>query len=119
MNIEASYEWFAYAVIFMGMFMLAFGAISIFISALLSDGRTAAISSLGLLIVMYFMETIGQSVEKLDIIRSLSLFHYVQYSKILVFHDLSLDNFAVLIAVTVVFLVLAVLAFRRRDINVS
>jgi ABC-2 type transport system permease protein len=42
----------------------------------LNDGRTAAIASLGLLIVMYFMETIGQSVEKLEIIRSFSLFHY-------------------------------------------
>jgi ABC-2 type transport system permease protein len=119
MNIDASYQWFAYALVFMGLFMLAFGAISLFVSAVLSDGRTAAIGSLGLLIVMYFMETIGQSVEKLEIIRSLSLFHYVQYSKILVFHDLSLGNLAVLAAVAVLFLGLAVLAFRRRDINVT
>ncbi len=85
----------------------------------MSDGRIAALVSLGLLIVMYFMETVGQSVEKLDIIRSLSLFHYARYSDILVFHDLSVGNVAVLVAVTVVFLGLAVLAFRRRDINVT
>jgi ABC-2 type transport system permease protein len=119
MNIDASYQWLAYALAFMGLFMLAFGAISLFVSAVLNDGRTAAIASLGLLIVMYFMETIGQSVEKLEIIRSFSLFHYVQYSKILVFHDLSLGDLAVMLAVTILFIGLAVLAFRRKDINVT
>ncbi|HEY3273906.1 MAG TPA: ABC transporter permease subunit [Methanocella sp.] len=119
MNIDASYQWFAYALAVMGLFMLAFGAISLFVSAVLSDGRTAAIMSLGLLIVMYFMETIGQSVEKLAPVRSLSLFHYTRFGDILVLHDLSFGNLAVLVAVTVMFLGLAVLAFRRRDINVT
>ena len=119
MNIDASYLWFACALGFMGLFMLAFGAVSLFISAVLSDGRVAALVSLGLLIVMYFMETIGQTVDKLNVIRSLSMFHYVSYSDILVFHNLSLGNVAVLAAVTIVFLGLAVLAFRRRDINVA
>jgi ABC-2 type transport system permease protein len=71
-----------------------------------------------MLIVMYFMETIGQSVEKLAIVRSLSLFHYARYNEILVFHDLCFGNLAVMLAVATVFLGLAVLAFRRRDINV-
>jgi ABC-2 type transport system permease protein len=119
MNIDASYQWFAFALAFMGLSMLAFGAISLFVSAVLSDGRIAAMGSLGLLIVMYFMETVGQSVESLGIIRSFSLFHYARYSDILVLHDVGLGNVAVLLAVTVVFLGLAVLAFRRRDINVT
>ncbi len=119
MNIDVSYQWFAYALAFMGVFMLAFGAISLFVSAVLSDGRTSAIISMGLLIVMYFMETIGQSVEKLSVVRSLSLFHYAQYSNILVYHDLSIGNLGVLITVAIVFLALAMFAFRRRDINVT
>jgi len=119
MNIDASYPWFAWALAFMALFMLAFGAIALFISAIMSDGRAAALVSLGLLIVMYFLETVGQTVEKLDPIRSLSLFHYVQYSQILIFHDLSIGNFAVLAAVTAVFLALAAFAFQRRDINVT
>ncbi|OPY27238.1 MAG: ABC-2 family transporter protein [Methanocella sp. PtaU1.Bin125] len=119
MNIEVSYLWLALALALMGLFMLAFGAISLFVSAVLSDGRTAAIVSLGLLIVMYFMETIGQSVEKLGLIRSLSLFHYAQYSDILVYHDLSPGNAGVLATVTIAFLALAVFIFRRRDIHVT
>jgi ABC-2 type transport system permease protein len=85
----------------------------------LSDGRTAAITSLGLLIVMYFMETIGQSVEKLAPVRSLSLFHYTRFSDILVLHDMSFGNMAVLIVVAILFLALAVFVFRHRDINVT
>ncbi|MGA9139823.1 MAG: ABC transporter permease subunit [Methanocella sp.] len=119
MNIGASYQWFACALAFMGLFMLAFGAISLFISAIMSDGRIAGIVSLGLLIVMYFMETVGESVEKLAIVRSLSLFHYARYSEILVYHDLSIANIAVLIGIAIAFVALAVIAFRRRDINVA
>ncbi len=119
MNIDASYQWFACALAFMGLFMLAFGAISLFISAIMSDGRIAGIVSLGLLIVMYFMETVGESVEKLAIVRSLSLFHYARYSEILVYHDLSIVNIAVLIGIAIAFVALAVIAFRRRDINVA
>lgn len=118
MGIAASIGWLAYAVAFAGVFMLAFGGISLLISAVLSDGRTAAIVSLGLLIVMYFMETVGQSVDKLGVVRSLSLFHYAPYGDIMVYHDLSLGDLGVLIAVAAVSVALAVYAFRRRDINV-
>jgi ABC-2 type transport system permease protein len=119
MNIAASYDWFAYALVCLGLFTLSFGAISLFVSAILSDGRAAAIVSLGILFIMYFMETVGQSVEKLSIVRSLSLFHYAQYSDMLIYHDLSPGNMAVLATVAIVFLGLAAFAFRHRDINVA
>jgi ABC-2 type transport system permease protein len=119
MSIEASYGWFAYALVCLGAFTLAFGAISLFVSAIMSDGRAAALVSLGLLFVMYFMETIGQSVEKLDVVRSLSLFHYARYSDMLVYHNFSYGNLGILVAVAIVFLGLAAFAFRRRDINVT
>ena len=117
MAFEAS--WLVIALVCLGLFTLSFGAISLFISAILSDGRVAAIVSLGILFVMYFMETVGQSVEKLAIVRSLSLFHYARYSDMLVYHDLSLGNLGILVAVAIVFLGLAAFAFRRRDINVA
>jgi ABC-2 type transport system permease protein len=119
MNIEASYVWFAFAIACLGIFTLAFGAISLFVSAVFSDGRAAGLVSLGLLFVMYFMETVGQSIEKLSIVRSLSLFHYARYTDMLIYHDLSLGNLGVLAAVAIVFLALAALVFRRRDINVA
>jgi ABC-2 type transport system permease protein len=112
MNIAASYQWFAYALAYMGLFMLAFGAISLFISAILSDGRVAGAVSLGLLIVMYFMQTVGESVQNLELVQSLSLFHYARYSEILVYHDLSLANIAVLAVVWIAIRFIFRLAFR-------
>lgn len=118
-GLSTSLVWVAYALAYVGLFALAFGAISMLISALLSDGRQAALLSIGVLFVMYFAETIGSTVASMDIITKLSLFHYVNSSDILVGHTLNLVNVVVLIGVLVVFLVLAVLAYRRKEINVT
>jgi ABC-2 type transport system permease protein len=119
MNIETSVPWLVYALAYMWMFTLAFGAITLFVSALSSDGRRAALVSLGILIVMYFLETIGSVVDLLGPIRYLSLFHYAPYNDMLITKTLSLTNAGVMLAAAVVFLALAVYMFRRRDINVA
>jgi ABC-2 type transport system permease protein len=118
-GISPAIQWIALDMAYIALLGLSFGAISLFISAVLSDGKQAALMSLGLLILMYFIETIGSTVKGLSFVQSLSLFHYVNNSDILVAHQLSATNAAVLIVVLVVFLALAVLAFRRRDINVT
>jgi ABC-2 type transport system permease protein len=119
MNIETSIPWLAYTMGYMGMLTLAFGAVSLFISAYMSDGRKAVLTSLGIMVVMYFMETVGSVVDLLGPIRYLSIFHYAQYNQMLMSHTLSLVDFGVMLAVTVVFLALAAYVFRRRDINVA
>ncbi len=83
MNIETSIPWLAYAMAYMGVLTIAFGAISLFISAVLSDGRKAALVSLGIMVLMYFMETVGSVVDLLGPIRYLSLFHYARYNEML------------------------------------
>jgi ABC-2 type transport system permease protein len=118
-NVTASVPWLAYTLSYMGMFVLAFGAIALFISAYLSDSRRAVLVSLGVLVTMYFLETLGSVVDLLGPIRYLSLFHYAQYNAILMSRTLSLADFVVMLAVAVVFLALTVYAFRRRDINVA
>jgi ABC-2 type transport system permease protein len=119
LGITTSLPWMAYALVYMGVLTLAFGAIALFISASLSDGRKAALTSLGVLILMYFMETIGSIVDLLGPIRYLSLFHYARYNEMLMTRTLSLADIGVMLAVAVVFLALAVMAFQKRDINVS
>jgi ABC-2 type transport system permease protein len=118
-NEEVQIEWFALALLFMGVFTLAVGAASLFLSALMSDGKRAAFISIGVLLAMYLVESIGAMVTSIDWARRLSLFHYLKVNTIAVTHTINWNNMAVLLAVTVVFLVLAVLAFRQRDINVS
>jgi ABC-2 type transport system permease protein len=119
LNIETSIPWLAYTIGYMGVLTLAFGAISLFISAIMSDGRRAALTSLGIMVVMYFMETVGSVVDLLGPIRYLSLFHYARYNEMLMTRTLSPVDIGVMLAVAVVFLALATYMFRRRDINVA
>jgi ABC-2 type transport system permease protein len=119
MSIETSIPWLAYALAYMWVFTLAFGGISLFISALSSDGRRAALTSLGVLVIMYFMETIGSVVDLLGPIRYLSLFHYARYNEMLMTKTMSLVDLGVLLSVAVVFVALAAYVFRGRDINVG
>ncbi len=119
LGIETSIPWLAYSLVYMGMLTLAFGAIALFISALMSDGRRAALTSLGVMVLMYFMETVGSVVDLLGPIRYLSLFHYARYNEMLVTRTLSLADIGVMLAVAIVFVALAVYVFRRRDIMVA
>jgi ABC-2 type transport system permease protein len=118
-NEDVQIEWFALAMLFMGVFTLAVGAASMFLSALMSDARKSALISVGVLLAMYLVESIGAMVTSIDWARRLSLFHYLKVNTIAVTHTVNWGNLAVLLAVMVVFLALAVIAFRQRDINVA
>ena len=111
--------WFAYAMVFIGAFMLAVGSGALLLSALMSDGKKAAFSAIGILLAMFLVENIGSMITSIDWARKLSLYHYAKVTTIVLNHDVNWMNLGVLLAATVVFLVLAVIAFRRRDINVS
>jgi ABC-2 type transport system permease protein len=116
---DTQIKWFAYAMLFVGAFTIAVGAMSLFISSVMSDGRRAALLSLGILLAMFLVENIGTMVTSIDWARKLSLFHYAKVGSIVMAQSVDWVNMGVLLAVAVVFLVLAVIAFRQRDINVS
>lgn len=118
-NITTPFLWFGWTMLYMGLFGLAFGAIALLISAVLSNGRQAAMVSIGVMLAMYFMETVGSVVPSVDIIRKLSLFHYVNYVGILGSHQLNWADAGILIAVAAIFLALTVYVYGRREINVS
>jgi len=71
------------------------------------------------LLAMYLIENIGSMVTGIDWLRALSLFHYLKLNTIAVSHVVNWTNLGVLIAVAIVFLALSVIAFKRRDINIS
>lgn len=112
-------EWFVWALVFLFGFALAAGAMSLLISAISSDGKKAALISIGILALMYFMETIGSQVSFLNPIRLLSLFHYANPAAIINQHSLVWMDLGVLVAVAVIFVSLALWRFNIRDINVS
>jgi ABC-2 type transport system permease protein len=112
-------KWFAIAFLFMGVFVIAIGAMTLLISAILSDGRKAALISLGIMLAMFLVENIGSMVTSIDLIRKLSLFHYAKVVTIINTQTVDWANLGIMVAAIVVFVILAVVAFRRRDINVS
>lgn len=112
-------KWFAFALLFMGAFTIAVGAMALFVSSIMSDGRRAALLSLGILLAMFLVENIGSMVTSIDWARKLSLFHYSKVGTIVTTQSVDWVNMGILLAVAVVFLVLSVVAFRQRDINVS
>lgn len=116
---DSSIRWFAYAMLFMGFFLVAAGAMAMLISSLMSDGRKAALVSLGILLAMFLVENIGSMVTSIDWARSLSLFHYLRLTSIVMNHEVVWWNAGILLVITVVCLVLAVIVFRQRDINVT
>lgn len=116
---DPSIKWFAYAMLFMGFFMVAVGAMALLISTLMSDGKRAALASLGVLLAMFLVENIGSMVTSIEWARKLSLFHYAKLSAIVVAHDVNWMNAGILLAVAVICLALAVFVFRQRDINVT
>ncbi len=111
--------WFAYGMLFSGMFMVAVGAGALLLSALMSDGKKAAFSAIGILLAMFLVENIGSMITSIDWARQLSLYHYAKVTTIVLNHEVSWTNFGILAAAAIVFLALAVIVYQRRDINVT
>ncbi len=92
---------------------LFFGGIAMLCSAIFHRRFLAIAISLALLVVMYFVDGLANSVEFLEDIQPLSAFYYYGSA---IQNGIDWANFAGLTAVTLVLVGLAVLIFRRRDI---
>jgi ABC-2 type transport system permease protein len=112
---------FAYGMIFTAGFLLAVGGGSLLLSAIMSNGRNAAFASIGVLLAMFLVENIGSMVTSIDWARKLSLFHYAKVSGFIAnpAAEIAWVNLGILLVVAAVFLALAVIAYKRRDINVT
>jgi len=112
---------FGVGMLFTGVFLLAVGGGSLLLSALTSNGRSAALASVGVLFAMYMVENIGSAVSSIDWARKLSLFHYASITGIITDPAVPIDwaNLGILLAAAAVFLGLAIYAYQRRDIHVT
>lgn len=95
---------------------LAFGAIALAISAA-TGNRAASIGiTVALMIAMYLIDALANIVDGLNAIRPVSLFKYYAAHDPLRY-GLNPGDCAVLIGVTIVFLVISLVAFERRDLS--
>ncbi len=105
----------AAALLMLVLLGLAFGAMALAISAF-TGNRAASIGiAIALMVVMYLTDALANIVDGLNAVRPLSLFHYYMGGDPLR-NGLNLADAGVLVAVTVAFLVAAVVAFERRDL---
>jgi ABC-2 type transport system permease protein len=93
----------------------SFGTISLAIAAWTGNRSAAAGVPIGLMVVMYLVQSLSPQVESLRAINWLSLFHYYLGHSPLK-HGLDLGDTAVLVAVAAVFLAISLIAFDRRDL---
>ena len=94
---------------------LAFGAMALAIAAWSGNRGAAAGIPIGLMVVMYLVQTLSPQIESLRAINPLSLFHYYLGHNALK-NGLDLGDAAVLAAVAVAFLAASLWLFERRDL---
>jgi ABC-2 type transport system permease protein len=105
----------AAALVMLVLLGLAFGAIALAISAATGNRGASIGLTVALLVVMYLVDALSAIVDGLGVIRPLSLFRYYMGDDPLR-AGLNFADAAVLAAVAAVFLVIAVVAFERRDL---
>ena len=93
----------------------AFGSIALAIAAWTGNRGAAAGVPAGLMVFMYLVQSLSGQIESLRTINPLSLFHYYLGHSPLK-NGLDLGDTAVLVAVTVVFVAISLVAFERRDL---
>jgi ABC-2 type transport system permease protein len=102
--------------LFLGTIMsLAFGMMALALAAWRGNRGAAAGIPIGLMVVMYLVQTLSPQVPSLRDINWLSLFHYYLGHNALK-NGLDLGDTAVLAAVAVVFMAASLVLFERRDL---
>jgi ABC-2 type transport system permease protein len=105
----------AAACVMLVLLCLVFGSLALAISAATGNRGAAIGVAVGLLVVTYLIDGLAAIVDGLKSIQWLSPFHYYMGNDPLS-NGFDLGDAAVLAAITVVFMVLSLIAFERRDL---
>lgn len=100
------------------LFCWAFYAITIFLSSLFSDKGKVVFFSTGIAVFMYAINIISQLKENLDKLKYFSFFYYLDANKILAENIIPDDMYLVFIGIALIFSLIALLIFTKRDISV-
>lgn len=98
---------------------VAFLMIGMLLGAFLPNRRSAVIVTTALFIASYLLKSLPAMVNSLDPIKPLSLFSYFNSSASVFTHGAAASDVAILLGVSAISLILAVIAFQRRNINVG
>ena len=99
--------------------LLAFAMLSLVLGAFLPTRRVAAMAATVLFIASYFGEGLLGMVSSLEPLRPLSLFYYFDATPAIFTEGVDAADVALLLGVALLFFVLALLSFERRNITVG
>jgi len=105
----------AAALVMLVLIGLAFGAIALAIAAFTGNRGVAIGVAVALMVVMYLVDALSAIVDSLGVVRPLSLFRYYMGGDPLR-NGIAFADAGVLAAVAVVFLIISLVAFERRDL---
>ncbi len=98
---------------------MAFAMIGLFLGAFLPNRRLASMTATVFLIASYFGENIASMVDSLKVVKPLSLFTYFDSSAAVFADGARASDVLILLGVVVVFFVLALVSFQRRNVTVG
>lgn len=97
--------------------VMAFAMMSLFLGALLPTRRAAAMVATVVFIIAYFGKGLSGMVEALEPLQPLSLFYYFESTAALFTEGVQSGDMLVLLAVALLFFLLSVLSFQRRNVT--
>ncbi len=99
--------------------MMAVLMMGLFFGAYLPNRRTAIIAVTTIFVASFFLKVTAGLVEALDFVRYISLFNYFDTTAEVFSEGVKATDVAILLTVAVVFFVLALLSFQRRNVTVG
>ncbi len=117
-NEDINVTWLVYTHGLLMPFLLAVGSYTTMLSVVFDDARKAFSIGFGILMGSFMVDSVSLMSEKYAFVAKVTLFHYFDPGKVLIFHEIEWGSHAILLAVAVILLGLAVIWFKRRDISV-
>jgi ABC-2 type transport system permease protein len=117
-DLGISWERIAFAVAGMVPVTLVHGTFALWMSALLPNRSAAGMAAAAMAVAGYFINTLGQVVREVDAVRLISPFKYYPSGRPLT-GAMPWADLGLLLAVSAVFVVLAVWSFHRRDVSLG
>lgn len=112
-------KWVVYAHVLSMPYLLVVSSYSTLLSVIFDDSRKASYVGFGILMGSFIINSLSITSQKYAEINRITLFYYYDVGKFLVLHEINWGHTLFLCVLAILFLVFAVILFRRKDIAVA
>lgn len=116
-NIDYAIQHYAPLALISFAFGWAIFSLAMMFSAMFSERSKVYMATGGVLLVMYAANIAASLLERIENFKYISFFHYFDYDKALIHNELNITSMIVFIVCAIVFTVVGLIWFHKRDIN--